>query len=112
MELPEKLCVECGPATGESTTKDIKTIFSTQPPKMPALLVGEYDTIIPVTVHGLLMNVGEVGGSVAFLGYRSFPDGSKGPAEEQKLIREAGDKIISVDGVSTVSTPWVICHNL
>jgi hypothetical protein len=51
------------------------------------------------------MNVGEVGGSVAFLGYRSFPDGSKGPAEEQKLIREAGDKIISVDGVSTVSTP-------
>jgi hypothetical protein len=70
---------------------------------MPPLLAGEYDSIIPVTKHGLLMNVGEVNGSVAFLGYRSFPDGTMGPAQMQKLIRDEGDKIISVDGVSTVS---------
>lgn len=66
------------------------------------LLVGEYDAIVPMTKHGLLMNVGEVDGSVAFLGYRQFPDGTKGPAEITNIIKSSGDKIISVDGISTV----------
>lgn len=71
--------------------------------RLPPVLAGEYDTIVPITSKGLLMNVGEIHGSVAFLGYRKFPDGSKGPAEKQKLIRNVGDKIIAVDGVSTVN---------
>ena len=103
MDCPPKLCTECGPTTKESSEKDIKAILSTHPPKMPPLLVGEYDAVVPITSHGLLMNVGEINGSVAFLGYRSFPDGKKGPAEIQNLIRNVGDKIISVGGVSTVS---------
>jgi Chromo (CHRromatin Organisation MOdifier) domain len=69
---------------------------------LPPLLTGEYDAIIPITAKGLMMNVGEIHGSVAFLGYRIFPDGSKGPAEVANLIRNVGDKIIAVDGVSTV----------
>jgi len=70
---------------------------------LPPLLTGEYDAIIPITSKGLMMNVGEIHGSVAFLGYRIFPDGSKGPAEIANLIRNVGDKIIAVDGVSTVN---------
>ena len=69
---------------------------------LPPLLTGEYDAIVPITAKGLMMNVGEIHGSVAFLGYRSFPDGSKGPSEINKLIRNVGDKIIAVDGVSTI----------
>mmetsp|Transcript_3607 Transcript_3607/g.9944 ORF Transcript_3607/g.9944 Transcript_3607/m.9944 type:complete len:2529 (-) Transcript_3607:88-7674(-) len=69
---------------------------------LPPLLRGEYDAIIPITSKGLLMNVGEIHGSVAFLGYRQFPDGTKGPAEESNLIRGVGDKIIAVDGNSTI----------
>jgi len=49
-----------------------------------------------------MLNVGEVHGAVSFLGYRTFPDGTKGPAELRNLIRCVGDKIIAVDGVSTV----------
>lgn len=66
------------------------------------LLTGEYDAIIPITSRGLMMNVGEIHGSVAFLGYRLFPDQSKGPAEVANLIRNVGDKIIAVDGISTI----------
>lgn len=68
---------------------------------LPPLMAGEYDVVVPITSKGLLMNVGEVHGSVSFLGYRTFPDGSKGPAEEKKLIHNVGDKIIAVDGNST-----------
>lgn len=68
---------------------------------LPPLMAGEYDVVVPITSKGLLMNVGEVHGSVSFLGYRTFPDGSKGPAEKSKLIRNVGDKIIAVDGNST-----------
>ena len=103
MDCPWKLSAECGPTMKESISKDIKTILNNQPPKMPPLMVGEYDAVVPITSHGLLMNVGEINGSVAFLGYRSFPDGSKGPAEVQNLIRNVGDRIISVGGTSTVS---------
>lgn len=70
---------------------------------LPPLLTGEYDAVIPITSKGLMMNVGEINGSVAFLGYRAFPDGTKGPAEVQGLIRNVGDKIIAVDGVSTIN---------
>jgi hypothetical protein len=70
---------------------------------LPPLLVGEYDVVIPLTPHGLLLNVGEVKkGRVAFLGYRQFPDGSKGPAELKKLVRRCGDIIIAVNGQSIV----------
>jgi hypothetical protein len=69
---------------------------------LPPLLTGEYDTVIPITAKGLMMNVGEMHGSVAFLGYRQFPDGSKGPAETARVVRNIGDKIIAVDGVSTI----------
>jgi Chromo (CHRromatin Organisation MOdifier) domain len=69
---------------------------------LPPLLTGEYDAIVPITSKGLMMNVGEIQGSVAFLGYRSFPDGTKGPSEIRQLIRNVGDKIIAVDGVPTV----------
>jgi Chromo (CHRromatin Organisation MOdifier) domain len=69
---------------------------------LPPPLTGEYDAIIPITAKGLMMNVGEMHGSVAFLGYRQFADGSKGPAEIASLIRNVGDKIIAVDGVSTI----------
>ncbi|KAI2497004.1 hypothetical protein MHU86_17481 [Fragilaria crotonensis] len=69
---------------------------------LPPLLTGEYDAIIPITSKGLMMNVEEIHGSVAFLGYRSFPDGSKGPAEVNNIIRNVGDKIIAVDGMSTI----------
>jgi hypothetical protein len=68
---------------------------------LPPLMAGEYDVVVPITSKGLLMNVGEVHGSVSFLGYRTFPDGSKGPAEKKNLIRNVGDKIIAVDGSST-----------
>jgi hypothetical protein len=68
---------------------------------IPPPLTGEYDAIIPITAKGLMMNVGEIHGSVAFLGYRQLPDGSKGPAETAKIVRNVGDKIVAVDGVST-----------
>ena len=69
---------------------------------LPLPMTGEYDAVIPITSKGLLMNVGEIHGSVAFLGYRQFPDGTKGPAERNHLIRSVGDKIIAVDGTSTI----------
>jgi hypothetical protein len=48
-----------------------------------------------------MLNVGEQNGCVAFLGYRQHPDGSKGPAEINNLIRKIGDIIIAVNGHST-----------
>ena len=70
--------------------------------RLPPPMVGEYDAVVPITAKGLLLNVGEIHGSVAFLGYRQFPDGSKGPAQIKNLIRNVGDKIIAVDGKSTI----------
>ena len=65
-------------------------------------LTCEYDVIVPITATGLMMNVGEIGGLVAFLGYRKFPDGSRGPSEIAQLVRNFGDIIVAVDGQSTV----------
>jgi len=101
MDFPDKLCSECGPVTSECSRKPISAVVSPSP--MPPLLAGEYDVTLPITEHGLLMNVGEMNGTVAFLGYRPMPDGSKGPAQLQNLLRSSGDRIIAVDGVSTVS---------
>ncbi len=110
MTPPPKLCVECGPqvkefgSSGEEkASKAANFALKMRLEVMPPLLVGEYDAVVPMTKHGLLMNVGEVHGSVAFLGYRQFPDGTKGPSETQNIIKSSGDKIIAVDGISTVS---------
>ena len=95
--------VECVSSLVDTVSKEdalkLQAIITSS---LPPLLTGEYDAIVPITAKGLMMNVGEIHGSVAFLGYRSFPDGSKGPAEINRLIRNVGDKIIAVDGVSTV----------
>jgi hypothetical protein len=124
MSLPHQLCTECGPKTKATTEspeyprdvveclnemtyklsqKDAYAQLTEFSKKLPPLLTGEYDTIIPITSKGLMMNVGELTGCVAFLGYRQFPDGAKGPAELNKLVRGVGDKIIAVDGVSTIN---------
>jgi len=55
---------------------------------------------------GLLLNVGEVDKNVAFLGYRQFPDGTRGPAEVKNLCRRHGDIIIAVNGKSLVGKPF------
>ena len=127
--IPPKLCLQCGPKTKvaeQTKNSDGVTIYPEEVVEcvnelvtkverletqqslklnksLPPLLTGEYDAIVPITSKGLMMNVGEVHGSVAFLGYRTFPDGSKGPAETNHLIRDVGDKILAVDGVSTVN---------
>jgi hypothetical protein len=131
MDIPELVCGECGPVTKAAVVSPARGDDSeTFAPKevlqclteltyrvswkqnvrlmkvnasLPPLMTGEYDAIIPITAKGLMMNVGEIHGSVAFLGYRQFPDASKGPAELKKLIRNVGDKIIAVDGMSTVN---------
>jgi hypothetical protein len=130
MDIPERVCGECGPKTkaatatltredsAEAHSKEVVECLSdlvyrvarksgsqtiTLNAPLPPLMTGEYDAIVPITAKGLMMNVGEIHGSVAFLGYRQFPDGSKGPAELKNLIRSVGDKIIAVDGISTVN---------
>lgn len=122
-DLPEPLCGECGPKTKASLPGDesqgvlqevVESVTDMSfhvarkeqariNASLPPLLTGEYDAIVPITSKGLMMNVGEIHGSVAFLGYRQFPDGSRGPAEIAQLIRAVGDKIIAVDGHSTVN---------
>lgn len=69
---------------------------------LPPPLNGEYDAQIPVTSQGLLLNVGESNNSVAFMGYRQFRDGTRGPAEINRLVRRNHDVIIAVNGQSMV----------
>lgn len=124
-DLPERLGVECGAKTKTATTWEksdhskevIECVaelsyrvatnslsdWARVNASLPPLMTGEYDAVVPITSKGLMMNVGEIHGSVAFLGYRTFPDGSKGPAELCNLIRNVGDKIVAVDGVSTIN---------
>jgi chromodomain-helicase-DNA-binding protein 7 len=122
-DIPDLLCGGCGPKTkalvtangGQGRLKEVAECVEDMAwhaarqeemrlnANLPPTLTGEYDAIIPITAKGLMMNVGEVQGSVSFLGYRSFPDGTKGPAELRHLIRGVGDKIIAVDGHSTVN---------
>jgi len=61
----------------------------------------EYEACLPATVNGLMIRVGEIKQSVIFLCYRRFEDGSMGPAELGHLVRNTGDKIISINGIST-----------
>lgn len=130
LDVPEKVCSQCGPlmkASYDSSAQakepphpkellecmneltETVALQGTIPqmmkldPNLPPLLTGEYDVVVPITAKGLMMNVGEIHGSVAFLGYRQFPNGAKGPAEINNLIRGPGDKIIAVDGVTTVN---------
>jgi hypothetical protein len=132
MKVPKNVCTECGPMTKSSWEVDdsFSHGLAIHPPdivecvneltykaslgdispqimkvnnRLPPLMAGEYDAVVPVTSKGLMMNVGEINSSVSFLGYRQFPDGSKGPAELNRIIRGVGDKIIAVDGVSTVN---------
>jgi hypothetical protein len=130
LEFPDRLGSECGPKSKaalvckpvcgdeksarprevEECVNDLVFRVSRKDPanrirsntSLPPPMTGEYDAIVPITSKGLMMNVGEIHGSVAFLGYRQFPDGTKGPAEIANLIRNVGDKIIAVDGGSTV----------
>ena len=77
------------------------------PPRKPS----EYDTVLPMTSRGLLLNIGEIPCDVglgndlthtAFLGYRSLPDGSKVVPEISTLVKEHGDVITAVNGISTI----------
>ena len=124
MDTPKLLAAECGPqeramtATDNGHPSEVVSIvedivwravnndrdlgFCHHQSSLPPLLNGEYDVTLPVTSSGLLLNVGESPGGVAFLGYRQFPDGSKGPSEERQLLRKIGDIIIAVNGRSTV----------
>lgn len=121
-DIPDLLSGECGPKTkaslqGDGSDGPLKEVVEKVTDMslhvaraeqlkinatLPPLLTGEYDAIIPITAKGLMMNVGEIHGSIAFLGYRQFADGRKGPAELSQIIRGVGDKIIAVDGHSTV----------
>ncbi len=130
LDVPGNVCNECGPMMKASHESAIETEKSSEfieilqcvndltervalqgtlppvmklDPSLPPLLTGEYDAVVPITAKGLMMNVGEIQGSVAFLGYRQFPDGSRGPAEIKNLLRGPGDKIIAVNGASTVN---------
>jgi superfamily II DNA or RNA helicase len=127
MEFPDGLGSECGPRSKAALVchpvcsnehprevvecvNDLVSRVSRKEPanrirgntSLPPPMTGEYDAIVPITSKGLMMNVGEIHGSVAFLGYRQFPGGTRGPAEIANLIRSVGDKIIAVDGGSTV----------
>ena len=126
---PSRLCMECGPKIKASSQGELSLGKNQHLPEvvecvadlvskvsrsegrqdlqlvtdLPPLMTGEYDAVVPITSKGLMMNVGEINGSVAFLGYRQFPDGSMGPSEIANLIRNVGDKIIAVDGKSTIN---------
>jgi hypothetical protein len=132
MDIPLSVCRECGPVT-RTEKEVLKTeddsdsthlrevvecvnelahavIVQDSAPQLmkvnkslPPPMVGEYDAVLPVTPFGLMLNVGEMNGSVAFLGYRQGPNGIKGPAEVKQLMRNVGDKIIAVNGVSTIN---------
>ncbi len=67
----------------------------------PACAQGEYDVCILTTAHGLMLRVGKLNdGSIAFRGYRRGANGEKGHAENNKLIRNVGDKIVAVNGTA------------
>ena len=58
----------------------------------------QYTVVLPTVGGSLLINVRDSRCGTIFTGYRPQPDGSMGPAESLNLIRNIGDKIISVDG--------------
>jgi len=63
---------------------------------------GEYEALVPITSHGMLLSIASSPTKgIHFSGYRTFPDGSKGPAESRQLIKNVGDKIIGFNGFDT-----------
>uniref|UniRef100_A0A7S2YFH6 PDZ domain-containing protein n=1 Tax=Entomoneis paludosa TaxID=265537 RepID=A0A7S2YFH6_9STRA len=68
----------------------------------------EYDTIIhSVPSEGLLISLGRsANGNVFFQGYRPMARGGAGPAEICKLVRNYGDVLLFIDGVSTESKSY------
>ena len=129
MDIPDAVALECGPKTrasgfvavdeqrGQAVEEAVAAVsgiveqiaHSERPSSrllhesLPPCLTGEYDVVVPITSSGLMMNVGELNGSVSFLGYRRFEDGSMGPSEKRRLIRSSGDRIIAVDGMSAIN---------
>lgn len=70
---------------------------------LPPLMPDEYDTIIQSTSSGLLMNLTMAQGQcVAFSGYVRYSDGSIGPTEANRCIRQVGDVIIAINGESVI----------
>ena len=64
-------------------------------------------TEIPVLANSIFLNVQPLRKDQSgnrfgakFVGYRALPDGSKGPAEKQNLIRNNEDIILIVDDIN------------
>ena len=85
----------------EDADTNRKSIASSVSFTLPPLHMGEYDVEVPLTSAGFMINVGEIQGQVAFVSYRTFPDGSLGPAQKNGLVRNPGDKIIAINGTNT-----------
>eukprot|EP00545_Synedropsis_sp_CCMP1620_P001788 CAMPEP_0119012168 /NCGR_PEP_ID=MMETSP1176-20130426/6125_1 /TAXON_ID=265551 /ORGANISM="Synedropsis recta cf, Strain CCMP1620" /LENGTH=101 /DNA_ID=CAMNT_0006965085 /DNA_START=62 /DNA_END=364 /DNA_ORIENTATION=+ len=68
---------------------------------LPSLAPGEYDTLLPITKHGIMMNVKHSNDDIAatFGGYTRI-GGLKGPSELRNLCRNIGDRLIAIDGLS------------
>lgn len=59
-----------------------------------------YTLNVPITPHGLLLQIGSRAGCLIFDGYVAQPtDGKPGPAEMQKLFHRRGDLITKIEGV-------------
>ena len=64
-----------------------------------------YEVDIPILANSIFLNVKSdtmyegIGYGTRFVGYRTLPDGSQGPAEMQRLIRNIGDELLLVDGI-------------
>lgn len=77
------------------------------PQQPPPSIVYEVD--IPILANSIFLNVKSsmvydgIGYGARFVGYRTLPDGSQGPAEKQRLIRNTGDELVMVDNID-VST--------
>lgn len=90
-------------ATPNNPTANINTIRRKRTFLHP-LKAGEYEVLIPVTSDGMLLKIANNSKKgTQFTGYRECADGSKGPSETRKLIKNIGDRIIGFNGVDTVS---------
>lgn len=86
----------------DNTRKQLSQIHESIPP----LKAGEYNVLLPITSSGLLITLHELEkNTAAFSNYRAFPDGTEGPAQKNKLIRNKGDRIIMINGERTENKP-------
>lgn len=92
------------PAKQTSKPKEppIETSTSLSP-----LIEEEYEVSVPVTNHGLLLEVGKTKNHTAVLGYRRAPGGVKGPAEIGNLIRQSGDRIVAVNKTDVSNMDYI-----